>query len=117
MNQYRSVAALLAATTKAYSQSLADCNAFAGLFANTCSGVALETGSLSTATGVEFTCTGDLSICAGDDTKTKKKTCSHNQVLCVTCADAEGEVRIRVQSNSLPNHCWRTSFINNVTAY
>jgi hypothetical protein len=63
----------------AYDQSLADCKAFASKFSNTCdSGESYPTGTLATETGKSFTCTGDVSICAGDDTKTDKSTCSHN---------------------------------------
>ena len=32
--------------------------------------------------------------------------------MCVTCSEEEEEVYIRVQSNSLPNHCFY-SFLNN----
>jgi len=49
---------------------------------------------------------------------TKQKTCSHQHVLCVTCsAEADSTVMIRVQTNALPDHCWRTSFIPTVAQY
>ena len=56
-------------------------------------------------------------MCAGDETLTNKASCEHKHVLCVTCAEEAGEVRMRVQTNSLPDHCWRTSFIRNVPSY
>ena len=31
-------------------------------------------------------------------------TCTFPRMLCVTCKETDGQVRIRVQSNSLPNH-------------
>ena len=34
--------------------------------------------------------------------------CSWRRKMCVTCSEEDGEVYIRVQSNSLPNHCFNS---------
>jgi len=108
---------LSAANVSAYTQSLSDCQAFAALFSDTCSSTVLTTSDISTATGTTLTCTGTASICVSDSTKTDVTACAHNHVLCVTCTEESSVVYIRVQSNSLPNHCWTTSFIENVVEY
>ena len=77
----------------------------------------MANGSISTDSSRQVTCTGTESICAGDDTKTNAATCVHNYVLTVTCSEVSGVTYIRVQSNSLPNHCWTSTFLQNVVQY
>lgn len=77
----------------------------------------MTTANIATDSSNSLTCVGDATICVGDATKTNAASCSHNYVSCVTCRDVSGTVKIRVQTNSLPNHCWRTSQIQNVIEY
>eukprot|EP01062_Namystynia_karyoxenos_P040521 TRINITY_DN2953_c0_g2_i4.p1 TRINITY_DN2953_c0_g2~~TRINITY_DN2953_c0_g2_i4.p1 ORF type:complete len:861 (+),score=167.19 TRINITY_DN2953_c0_g2_i4:69-2585(+) len=83
--------------------TLAECKAVAALFSNTCDTApdspAPNVTSIKPAT---VTCSG-VGMCAGDDTGS---SCVWHRRLCVTCSEAGGEVRIRVQSNGLPDHCY-----------
>ena len=68
--------------------------------------------------GNDYTCTGDASICVGGSASNKQTTCTHRFALCVTCnTDADGDVAIRLQSNGMVDHCWRSATVDNVAEY
>ena len=62
--------------------------------------------------GKEVTCTGEM-YCPGSDSLilyTDESPCKWKRKLCVTCSeDDDGKVFVRVQSNTLPNHCFVSS--------
>ena len=63
---------------------------------------------------LEVKCIGNIR-CPGTTTSATYTTgneCKFNHRLCVTCRDVGGVVKIKVQSNGLPNHCF-TSTVNN----
>lgn len=47
----------------------------------------------------------DVGACAGTESGSN---CTWNRKLCVSCRDASGTVKIRVQTNGLPSHCYKT---------
>jgi len=52
------------------------------------------------------------------DTDASESTCTHVAFTCVTCKEVQGIVKIRVQSNNMPQMCWQTSTGNpNVASY
>lgn len=111
---------LVVALVRAYDQSLSDCNTFAALWDNTCTSGVVTPSSILTDTDVtSLMCTGDATWCVGDTTSDATNTvCSHNYFTCVTCADDSGVIKIRVQSNNMPNVCWQTNTLNpNVAKY
>lgn len=73
-----------------------DCSTVAALFDNTCSGA----GALSSMASETITCS-NVGVCGGIG---DSDSCAHDRKLCVTCPTAS---TIRVQSNSLPNHCYK----------
>ena len=93
-------------------RSLADCESVASQFDNTCA---------STSTPIDFASHVGEAVTCTDSTWNRK--------LCVTCSEQGEHVYIRVQSNSLPNHCiysssnspvetetdWKVQFNQNVT--
>ena len=101
-------------------QTLAECNAFADLFANTCTvtdGVPAELSSLSSHAGTDMTCEGTMRCpgASGESTYTSGSPCEFTRKLCVSCDDSTGTVVIKVQANGLPDHCF-TSTVNNAEA-
>ena len=93
-------------------RTLADCNAFASLFDNTCSSNSLSNpakiGDFTAHAGVTMQCLGDMR-CPGTDSVvnyTSDSPCEFARKLCVSCEEVDSVVNITVQSNSLPNHCF-----------
>lgn len=86
---------------------LAQCKAFATKFRNTCAEAPDAAASaVATMQGDEVSCFGvgqcpDIGTVEGDKCTWERKTC-------VSCRDDAGTVRIRVQSNSLPDVCYTT---------
>jgi hypothetical protein len=89
-------------------RSLADCQAVASNFQNTCSGApTTAASSVASMEGGNVSCTltgNDANYCAGSYSGT---TCTWTRRLCVTCSSTNSVVYIRVQSNSLPAHCYK----------
>lgn len=87
--------AFILALTKAYDQSLTDCEAFAATFDNTCTGGWGDVSSddVLSQTGDEITtltCTGGKSWCVGEEMSSDNPpvdTCTHDVFLCVTCKE------------------------------
>ena len=120
-------------------RTLEDCWAFADLFDNTCTDDADGDGyrdkldSITDHAGASLSCTGTDVRCPGTDGAADyddSNPCTFTRKLCVTCNEQQsGQVVIRVQSNSLPNHClnstvnnaesieteWRVNFNTDVT--
>lgn len=71
-----------------YTDSLADCQAFAGKFENTCSAAGAFTYMMS----ASVTC-ANVEACAGTESGSN---CTWERKLCVTCRDDSGTVKIRV---------------------
>ena len=86
-----------------YTNSLADCQAFAATFDNTCDPTAPAVDFASVPTE-DFTCNSNVNLCNG---AAAGSSCTWKRKLCVTCSDVSGVVYIRVQSNSMPNHCYK----------
>lgn len=86
--------------------SLTECDAYAALFYSTCSEAGSNTAaaSVSAITAETESCDTGYGKCigtvAGDD------SCSWSRKLCVTCSWKDGMSFIRVQTNSLPDHCY-----------
>ena len=52
---------------------------------------------------------------SGSSTYTNGSPCTWKRALCVTCRSDSGTVKIRVQTNNLPNHCINST-VNNAVA-
>ena len=126
-NRMRSFAlAIVAATAQAAlpTADLAGCQEFVKTFDNTCetnefgNPVAYDNFlSLSTEDiGVEMSCTGEMRCPNGSGTATydSSSPCTWKRTLCVTCYEEESVVKVKVQGNSLPNHCMN-SVVNNAS--
>lgn len=93
------------------SGSLAECQAIAGTFLETCSengGTTAPTFAAMATSSV--TCEDNYGgLCIG--TKDADDICTWERKLCVTCFRdaASGYVKIRVQTNSFPDHCYYAS--------
>lgn len=85
--------------------SLADCNAVASSFRNTCSGG--PAASVASMSGETISCTGQPTCLTSGGVS--GNTCTWNRKLCVTCRSSSGITYIRVQTNSLPDHCFYSS--------
>ena len=86
-------------------RTLADCEAVAAKFKNTCDTSAGALANVAGHAGTPVTCDGVAVSCAGTfDTSTQK--CTWNRKMCATCTEVNGVVRIRVQSNGLPLSCY-----------
>jgi hypothetical protein len=59
-------------------------------------------------TSAAVTCSNDYDLCAGTESN---GSCTWDRKLCVTCRDDSGTIKIRVQTNGLPNHCYKNSRI------
>ena len=81
--------------------TLASCNSVAALFDNTCSSAGVDDGATVSCTG-EMRCPGT----SGSATYTDSSPCTFTRKLCVTCAETNGQVRVTVSGNGLPNHCF-----------
>ena len=97
-----------------FQATLEECQEFAKKFANTCDAANSPT-SISSTTSASQTCDSDTlygkcgftTIAAETVTNVHPIQCQHNRKLCVTCSEnAAKKVEIRVQTNSLPNHCY-----------
>ena len=122
------VAALFASQQQfavmAYKTTLEDCQAFAALFSTTCNSQDTAVASVANLSSTEFTCTGsddqqcavdrctkqDQSQCPAKQNTASSCTFQHKQ--CVTCALVGGDLRIRVQNNGMPNHCFFSTTTN-----
>ena len=88
-------------------RTLADCQAVAALFDNTCDGTGPI--DLSTHEGAQMSCTGQM-MCpdgSGSQLYTEDNPCTFTRKLCATCSEVDDVVYIRVQSNEMPNHCFQ----------
>ena len=93
-------------------RTLADCQAFALEFDNTCtvsSGVTQEM-DLANDAGVDVSCTGVMRCpgTSGEATYTSDSPCTYERKLCVSCYEESSTTYIKVQANGLPNHCFHS---------
>ena len=109
----------------AYSNSLDDCAVFAALWSNSCGGTD-EDAVYDPSTDWETTGAGvTTSNCSKVDKDVREpdtgnlvETYSVFARNCITCReDDNGEIRIRVQTNNMPKHCYGSSDDSNVTSY
>ena len=79
---------LFANQVDAYGRYYDDCKEFVKLFGSTCGTYAVD--DITTATGVDFTCTGP-GACVGttDYDKTTYHRCTNQYKLCVTCTSTD----------------------------
>ena len=96
--------------------SLAECQAFAAQFENTCNSHTpcnFHDGTMNPTRVVcqnDDGCPGTHESCSYDDGHGNKRSgnCHFNRQLCVTCFERQGARWIRVQTNSFPSYCFRT---------
>ena len=96
---------------------MAECEAVAAAFDNTCTdGNALT--DLAGHAGETVSCTGTMRCpnASGSLTYTSDAPCEWTRKLCVTCSEVSGVVRIKVQDNGMPNHCIN-SVVNNAIPF
>lgn len=85
-----------------WANDLAGCQDFASNFDNTCTAA----GSLASMPSASVTCSSNLvGTCAGTESG---GSCTWQRKLCVTCRDDAGTIKIRVQTNGLPSHCYKS---------
>jgi len=104
------------------STDLAGCREFSALFDNTCrndsSGYPAAVSDFANADAADkdtMSCTGTMRCpnTTSEGTYTSSSPCSFERKLCVSCSeDTDGVVKIKVQTNMMPNHCF-TSTVNN----
>mmetsp|Transcript_107713 Transcript_107713/g.246699 ORF Transcript_107713/g.246699 Transcript_107713/m.246699 type:complete len:402 (+) Transcript_107713:502-1707(+) len=88
--------------------SLAKCLEVAAVFQNTCTEAPNgPAASVSGMTGEQYSCS-NVGMCAGTASGT---TCTWTRRLCVSCVESGGVVRIRLQTNGLPGHCYSSPVI------
>lgn len=84
--------------------TLTQCEAVAAMFDNTCD---VPDGSdLDHIVADDSTC-DSVGFCPLTGMLTGMNTCTWGRKLCVSCSRILGITRIRVQTNSLPNHCYK----------
>ena len=94
----------------AIGRTLSECEEVAALFDNTCNSTSTPI-DLSTHSGESVSCSGTMRC---PDQSGESSSCTWTRKLCVTCSESAGKVMIRVQSNSLPNHCFNSPITNPV---
>ena len=108
---------LLPRSSHSIGRTLADCEAVAASFNNTCRFPFQAAESVAALEGANITCS-NYGTCvdsghesAGSNATTK--TCTFTRKLCVSCGveGGGGAVRIRVQSNGLPAHCYQSPVV------
>lgn len=103
----------IVACVAAYDQSFQNCLHFVSLWDNTCQSGPVDNSQILSQTGSNvstLTCSGDESWCAGSaQTDPQESSCTHKSYMCLACLTYNGEVKIRVQSNNMPNTCWQTN--------
>ena len=118
----------LEAQATLYGRSLADCQAFALLFDNTCDTTTDNDNVTYTEKLTDFAshagetmqCTGTDIACPSNDSSTEsvdkadyttESYCEYTRKLCVSCSQAsdDADVYISVQTNNLPSHCTNSS--------
>jgi len=62
-------------------------------------------------------CAGEMRCpgTSGSATYTIENPCTFTRKLCVSCSDSSGVVKIKVQGNGLPDHCFHST-VNNASA-
>lgn len=102
--------------------ALSDCEAFAAEFENTCSGSPPNafSGPPSGWASTTVNCSITGSPASGQPTNFRRvadgqysTSASHDYKMCVSCRDDSGTIKIKVQSNTYPSHCYGTSNIPN----
>ena len=83
-----------------WDNTLASCQDFASKFSNTCTTAT----AFRDLPAVSVTCTNNYGQCAG--TVGRDGECTWDRKLCVTCRDDRGTIKIRVQTNGLPEFCY-----------
>lgn len=86
-----------------YTSSIADCEAFAALFFNTCDSNPSQSDLDFTALA---TTTESCSFAGQCPDGSSNTYCEWDRVLCVSCYTSGSATVIRVQTNGLPNHCY-----------
>ena len=116
---------------KAYTNSLADCEAFAALWSSGCGGtdeyvVYDPATTWETAGAGVFTSNCSIEDPDDDDAIQAREPDTGNLVdsysvfarNCVTCREDENDyIKIRVQTNNMPKHCYGSSDSSSVTSY
>jgi len=111
----RNFISLLILSTKvaAIGRTLQDCLSVAAMFDNTCSSTSTPI-TFAEHAGSSMSCVGEM-YCPGSTGKynfNASNPCKFTRKLCVTCREESGVVKIRVQTNGLPNHCFQSALTN-----
>lgn len=99
-----------------FDDTLAQCEAFAAKFARTCDGTSVAT-NVAIMAGTDVTCTSTGPNCVDSrvdqtDNGDGTVTCTYTRKLCAICEEINNvdgtlqEIRLRVQSNGLPQNCF-----------
>ena len=99
------------APTTIYTDSKADCDAFALLFKNTCADSETELAdNVALLAGTEKSCTftGPECVDSGERASDTNKDCTYTRKVCARCEEDvdTGGVRFKIQSNGLPLNCF-----------
>ena len=88
-----------------YDNTLQSCRDFAAKFDNTCTDLTTSQDFASLPTQ-SITCES-VGQCPTTGT-TSGTSCTWQRKLCVSCFNQGGKVKVRAQTNGLPNHCYKT---------
>ena len=89
-----------------FTNSYDDCLSFADQFDNTCTSREIQYDSVEDIPSETATCS-TAKTCPEEGTLTYP-SCEYVRRLCVSCFMDDDTVMIRVQTNGMPNHCWRS---------
>ena len=95
------------------SQSLTECLEVASKFRNTCPSLINASSNIRDMPGQLVTCM-DVGQCQDKDTSLQ---CIWTRQLCVTCRQVGNEVKIRIQTNAMPDHCYYSPMVPPVPKY
>ena len=113
------ILAVSVTAAQAYTQSLADCKAFAdkwtGITGSCANDTAFPDGASNWGSAATITCAADATQGTNrcPNTGTASASCGVDRKLCVSCRDDGGTVKIRYQSNGMPTICYQTTNIPN----
>lgn len=91
---------------ESYDRTLESCLSFARKFAMTCSDITTSKPFSSIETANWVCNNGNYGTCPSHGTILSSGQCSFERKLCVSCFEENNVVRIRAQTNGMPNHCF-----------
>lgn len=88
-------------TSVGIGRTIADCQAIAAMYDNTCDSLDTPV-DMQTHAGAQMSCTGQMRCPDGEGSEyfTEENPCIYTRKLCVTCyTDADDNVQMRIQTN------------------